>query len=344
MIVLLGGGVGASRLARRLADELGPDELTLVVNTADDMWHYGLRVCPDVDTHLYALARLQHPERGWGIRGDTFRCMSQVRHLGGEAWFQLGDVDLATHLLRTEWLRAGVRLAEVTARLGKALGVAQRVVPMTESEVETYVLTEKGWLHYQEFLVKHRAELRVREVAYRGLEAARPTEGVVDLIRNADLVVLGPSNPVASILPIIALPGVRDALGFTPATVVAVTPVVTEVPIRSEGEERRARSRAALLAALGLPHDSPAIASLYRDFADVFVVDRADAARASEVEDMGLAVQVASTLVHQDPQASELVDLLLGWARQRPGAGSGMPRMGCASAESRKEGETRVGR
>jgi LPPG:FO 2-phospho-L-lactate transferase len=292
---MLAGGIGASRLAVPLAAALGPDRLTLVVNTADDVWLYGLRICPDLDTNLYALAGLRDADRGWGLEGDTFRAMEQLRRLGGDPWFALGDLDLAMHLRRTGRLRDGDTLSEVTAEVVAHLQLGVRLLPMTDAEVATVVETGDGPLGFQQWFVRRRAEDRVLAVSRRGIDAARPAPGVLDAVVDADLVVIGPSNPVASIEPILSLPGVREAIATRPA--VAVTPVVSGVPITDEGEARRARSRAALLAARGLEHRASAVASCYRDLVQAFVLDDHDAAEADAIEALGLTVVVTPTLV-----------------------------------------------
>jgi LPPG:FO 2-phospho-L-lactate transferase len=296
MIACMGGGIGAARLWRALI-RAGVDDLVVIVNIADDMWRYGLRVCPDLDTVQYWLSDRADTRRGWGLRGESFRCMDAVRGLGEDPWFSLGDTDLATHLVRTAWLRDGDGLAEVTERLGAAMDVPVRVLPMCEQEVATEVRLESGeWIGYQKFIVQHRASVPVEDVRWAGVGAATPAPGVVAAIQDADLVVLGPSNPLASVLPILAIPGVTEALQATAAPVVAVTPVVSGVPIEDPGEANRARSRAALLGARGLPHRAAAVASLYRGLADAFVLDAADAAERGQIA--CCEVVVAPTLVH----------------------------------------------
>jgi LPPG:FO 2-phospho-L-lactate transferase len=204
---MVGGGIGASRLAVPLARRLGPGSLTLVVNTADDLWRYGLRICPDLDTNLYALAGWRDAERGWGLVGDTFRVMDRCRELGDDAWFNLGDLDLATHLLRTGWLGEGIPLHEVTRRLVDRAGVGVTILPMTNDEVATTVHTPNGPLRFQEFFVRERARPEVVAVDWDGIDRARPAPGVLEAVAGADLVVLGPSNPVASVLPALSLAG-----------------------------------------------------------------------------------------------------------------------------------------
>ncbi len=314
-IVGLGGGIGASRLWRRLVQAAETSRLTLVVNTADDLWIHGLRVCPDLDTTLYALAGLQDEARGWGRRDESFRCMAALRALGPDAWFQLGDTDLATHLLRTGLLRTGTGLAEITRRLAEAWSVTVRVLPMTEQEVTTQVETTSGrQLHYQEYLVRHRATPPVRRVWPEGLERAATTPGVMEAIADADVIVLGPSNPVASMLPILGLPGVRDVLRDARHRTVAVSPIVSGVPIHDDQERVRAASRAALLQATGVPVSASGVAGLYADLCARYVLDVSDDAEAPGVRNLGLEPVVVRTLLHCGAPASTFVDAVLGTA------------------------------
>lgn len=311
MITLLGGGIGASRFSKALAAIVPGEQITCIVNTADDLWHYGLRVCPDLDTTLYAHAQWSDTQRGWGLKGDSFRTMEQIRCLGEEPWFSLGDLDLATHLLRTQWLRQGQTLTQIVQRLAEAMQVRLRVLPMTDQEVEMHVLTPRGRLNYEQYLVLHDAQDAVSGVAYRGSESAQPGSDVLSAIAQAELVILAPSNPFASILPMLSLPGVRAALLATSALVVAITPIVSAIPITDVGEARRARSRAALLAAHGLPHQATAVAGLYRDFVDVFVLDEVDREEAGAIEALGMSVILAPTLFHKIPTAAAMLEQLL---------------------------------
>lgn len=319
-VVGLGGGIGASRLWTALASACPPGALTLVVNVADDVWMQGLRACPDIDTVIYALSGRQEPARGWGVSGDTFECMQALRQLGEDVWFNMGDRDLATHLVRSQLVRQGVPLADVTARLAAAMEVPARVLPVTNDEVRTVIRTAGGTeLGYQEFLVQRRAADEVAEVRWDGLSASQPAEGVIDAIAGADLIVIGPSNPVASVLPILGVPGVSEAIRCSTAKVVAVTPVVASVPIGDEGEARRARSRSGLLAAYGLPHRASSVARLYADLIDVFVVDEADADEENgPIADLGVEVVTGRTLLHVDGDGSRLVSSLLETARRTP--------------------------
>lgn len=307
----LGGGIGAARLWPVLRDAVGASALTVIANTGDDLWMHGLRICPDVDTTLYALSGQQDQARGWGRRGESFRCMDALRELGHDVWFHLGDLDLATHLLRTGLLREGVGLADVTQRLALAMGVRTPVLPMTEQEVTTRVETDAGLLHYEEFLVRDHAEPPVRRVVHEGLTEAEPAPGVLDVIAAAELVVLAPSNPVASMAPILGVPGVREALRATAAPVVAVSPIVSRVPIDDPGEQARATSRAALLTAIGVPATATGVASLYAGLCGRYVLDVADAAEAGAVAALGMEPVVAPTLLHRGADPAALLDAVL---------------------------------
>ena len=318
-IVGLGGGIGASRLWRVLARAAGPSRLTLVVNTADDLRLHGLRICPDIDTTLYALSGRQDPQRGWGVRDESFRAMTALRDLGGESWFSLGDLDLATHLYRTGQLSSGSTLTEVTARLTAALGVRSRVLPMSNHDVTTRVTTTDGRvLHYEEYLVREQAAPGVRGVRFDGIGTAAPAPGVLAAIESAALIVLGPSNPVAGLLPILGLPGVTQALEQRRDRVVAVSPVVAAIPFENENERRRGQARAALLAAINLPASASGVARLYRDICARFVYDRADEGEGARIEAQGPRAVAADLLLHRGVAPESLLTALLGAHVIRP--------------------------
>jgi LPPG:FO 2-phospho-L-lactate transferase len=221
-VVALSGGVGGARLVDGLGAVLPPGDLTVIVNTGDDFIHWGLHICPDLDTVMYTLAGLAHPEQGWGLAGETFHAFAMVERYGGETWFRLGDRDLATHLLRTQAALAGKTLTAITAELCRGLGVGQRVLPMSDAPCPTTIETAEGTLSFQNWLVRKRAQLPVKRVWSAGL--LPPAPGVLEAIAAADLVVIGPSNPYVSIDPILGLDGIRPALAAR--KVVAVSPIV----------------------------------------------------------------------------------------------------------------------
>ncbi len=265
-VAYLSGGVGGARLLQGMARLLPPRALSAIVNVGDDLEHFGLYVCPDLDTVLYTLSGLADLRRGWGLRGETFHALQRVVRYGGEGWFQLGDRDLATHLMRTQWLAQGQRLTEVTARLSHALGVEHPVLPMSDEPLRTEIETrDEGVLPFQHWLVRRRAEPQVAAVRFRG--TARPTAEVLQALRDAELVVIGPSNPYVSIDPILSLPGVREALPGK--TVVAVSPIVGGRAVKGPlGEMIPALSGRAASAAAIAAHYAPLLSGL--------VVERGD--------------------------------------------------------------------
>lgn len=309
----IGGGVGAARLWVALRDHAPDVRLTAVVNTGEDLWLHGLRVCPDLDTTLYALSGRQDTARGWGVRDETWHCMQTLAEVEGPPWFNLGDRDLAVHLHRTGRLRDGLPLSVVTEGLARAFGVAARVLPMSDDEVTTTVHLQDGAaVHYQEFLVRRGARDRVRRVELVAAgRAPRPAPGVLEAIAEADAVVLAPSNPIASVDPVLSLPGVRDAVRARRDSVVVVTPVVSGRPLPA-AEAGRARSRAALLASVGLPATATGVARHHQGLGTRFVLDVADAGEADAVRGCGFEVDLVDTLVHEGGPAGDLVGAVLG--------------------------------
>jgi LPPG:FO 2-phospho-L-lactate transferase len=269
--------------------------LTCIVNTADDLDYAGLHVSPDIDTVAYALVGRYDFDRGWGLRGDTFRNAGAIRRFG-EGWFGIGDEDLATHLRRTALLRGGATLTGATADLASSLGIAATVLPMSDDAVRTVVVTDQGRLPFQDWLVRHRAAPRVLSVEHEGIEQSRPAPGVTDALVGADLVVLAPSNPVSSIGPILEIPGVREALVSRVLPTVAITPVVSGQDPATEPERFRARVREAFLMSRGLEHTATSVAGLYSGITTAFILDVRDAHQQPAVAARGLEVVLADTL------------------------------------------------
>jgi LPPG:FO 2-phospho-L-lactate transferase len=288
-VTALAGGTGAARFLRGLAAEMDPARLTVVGNTGDDTEVWGLHVSPDLDTVCYTLAGLVEDRRGWGLRDETFHALEQIGRYGEPTWFSLGDRDLATHLHRSRRLRQGEGLAAVTAALARALGVAAAVLPMSEQPVRTRILGPEGWLAFQEYFVRDKAQVEVRAVEYAGAAAARPAPGVLEAIAGADLVVVCPSNPVTSIGPILAVPGIGAALAATRARVVAVSPIVGGAPV--SGPAGR------LMAAAGLPVSAAGVARAYAPWLDLLLVDERDRAEAAAVRAEGAEALVTDILM-----------------------------------------------
>ncbi len=268
MIVVFTGGTGGTKLVQGLQQVVTPENLTVTVNTGDDIEWWGLHISPDIDSVLYGLAGLLSKDRGWGVDGDSFRCLDRMKALDQPGWFSLGDLDLATHLTRTTMLRAGKSLSEATAELASKFGIRARVLPMSDQQVSTALDTSKGTLTFQEYFVRERHQVDVRAVRFEGAEQSGPAPGVVDSIRNADAIIFAPSNPVTSIGPILAVPGIREALRTTKAPIAAVSPIVGGAAVSGPAAQ--------LMQMKGWPSTIAGVAQAYEDFLDVLVVDRAD--------------------------------------------------------------------
>jgi LPPG:FO 2-phospho-L-lactate transferase len=303
VIVALAGGTGAAKLLRGLGRATEPSRLFVVGNTGDDLEWWGLRISPDLDSVAYALAGLLDVARGWGVRDDTFHCLEAMDRLGQETWFRLGDRDLATHLHRTLLLRTGASLTTATRAITNALGVTARLVPMSDDAVRTELRTGAGWLSLEEFFVRERCAPDVLEVAYRGAERARPAPGVLEAIESAEAVVVCCSNPVTSIGPILAVPGIVDALARTPAPIVAVSPIV--------GGRAVSGPAAKLLAARGLEVSPLGVARAYRPWLDTLVMDHVDAAHAPALARDGVRPVLAETLMPDGVAEARLAGVVL---------------------------------
>jgi LPPG:FO 2-phospho-L-lactate transferase len=288
-IAALAGGTGAAKLLRGLAPLLPPAALTIIGNTGDDTELWGLHISPDLDTVCYTLAGLIDERKGWGLRGETFNALEQMPRFGEPGWFGLGDRDLATHLHRTRLLREGWGLAEVTVGIAAALGVGSRVLPMSDQPVRTRILGPEGWISFQEYFVRDKAQTDVRAVDYAGAGAASPAPGVLEALRDAQAVIVCPSNPITSIGPILAVPGMVQALEETPATVLAVSPII--------GGEAVSGPAGRLMAVSGLPVSAVGIARAYARWLDVLVVDERDRDLAPEIAALGVRAVAVPTLM-----------------------------------------------
>jgi LPPG:FO 2-phospho-L-lactate transferase len=304
-VTALAGGTGAAKLVRGLVRRLAPDDLTVIGNTGDDVEVWGLSVSPDLDTLTYALAGRLDTARGWGLAGETFRCLEAMVDLGGESWFNLGDRDLATHLLRTRLLRQGSSLTAVTAEIGRRLGIGTRVVPMSDEPVRTRISTPDGWLSFQEYFVREKAMVEVLDVEYAGAAEARPAPGVLESLHDADLIVVCPSNPVTSIGPILAVPGIEEALRAARAPRLAVSPIIGDAPVSGPA--------GALMRARGLPVSPLGVAAAYRPWLTALVVDDADRARADALRGAGVMPLVAPIVMVDHEREVDLARRVLEW-------------------------------
>lgn len=269
MIVVLTGGTGGAQFVDGLRRVVPAEELTIVVNTGDDHDWWGLHVSPDIDSILYVLAGMLSPERGWGVRGDTFHCLQTMKALGEPSWFSVGDRDLAVHLLRTRLLSDGHTLSEATRIIAKKLGVGARVLPMSDQALETRIQTSAGELSFQEFFVKRHYQDRVNSVRFAGAMDAKPAPGIIEAIAAADGILIAPSNPITSIGPILAVPGIREALINAEGKVAAVSPII--------GTHAVSGPAAALMTEQNLSPSIAGVATYYADFLDTLIVDGSDA-------------------------------------------------------------------
>ena len=290
-VVALSGGIGGAKLVLGLSRVAPADDLLVVANTGDDFEHLGLAISPDLDTVMYALAGLDDPQRGWGRRAETWTFMAALAALGGETWFALGDGDLATHLERTRRRAAGETLSAVTADFCRRLGIAARLVPMSDDEVRTRLRTAEGWLDFQDYFVRRACAPTVLEFAYAGAVTAHPHPEVLAALADPGLraVVIAPSNPFLSIEPMLAIPGLRAAIARCAAPVVAVSPIIGGRAVKGP--------TAKMMAELGLSVSASAVARRYRDLLDAYVLDRADAGDLTDTAALGIAVSVAHTLM-----------------------------------------------
>ena len=303
MITVLTGGTGGAKFVDALRQLVPASQLTLIVNTGDDLEWWGLHVSPDLDSIMYVLAGMLSRDRGWGVDGDTFECVEAMRRMGAPAWFNVGDRDLATHLVRTKLLAAGRTLTEATAEIAAALGVHARILPMSDARVETRVATPDRELSFQEYFVRERYRPAVCAVRFVGAERATPAPGVLDAISSAEAVVLAPSNPITSIGPILAVPGIREALCETQAPVAAISPIVGDAAVSGPA--------GALMASQDLPVSIAGVAKAYENFLDLLIVDLRDAEAAQALRQAGLQVHCAQTIMKTPEDKAALAATVL---------------------------------
>lgn len=299
-VVALAGGVGGGKFLRGLIRAVAPREVTAVVNTGDDITIHGLRICPDLDSVTYWLGDVFDRERGWGRRGETFRATQEVGRFDPEAsWFGLGDLDLATHLFRTSLLHEGLSLSEVTNRVAARFGVSAQILPMSDDPVETRIdvvdLGQQLDLHFQEYWVQRRGMDQVKGVRFAGATRARPAAGVLEAIEAADALVLAPSNPVVSIGPILAVPGIRDAIARRRDVCVGVSGIVEGAPLAGMADK--------LMPAIGIEVTSAGVAAYYAELISAFIIDERDRDLADRVTALGIRVGITDTVMRDDARA-----------------------------------------
>ncbi len=302
-VVALAGGVGGAKLADGLARSLPAEDLTIVVNTADDFIHFGLKICPDLDTVCYTLAGLANPETGWGRAGESWNTLRALQSLGAPTWFQLGDQDLATHLERTRRLAEGETLSEIVRFFCQRWGIKHRVLPMSDEAIQTIVETDIGDLPFQEYFVKHRFEPAVRGFRFEGAERAQAAHGVLEAITSSEVVILCPSNPWVSIDPILAVPGIRQAL--LRAKVIAVSPIVGGKALKGPA--------AKMFEEIGIPPSAQAVALHYGSLLSGFVFDRLDADQELEIRSLSLRTLITDTIMKSPADRQRLATEMLSF-------------------------------
>ncbi len=305
MLLVLTGGTGGAKLIEGLLREVDPARLTIICNIADDLVLHGLSISPDLDTIMYTLGGLSDTQKGWGVAGDSFVVLEQLRRYGAETWFQLGDKDIATHLTRTALLRAGHSLSDATRTLAAQLKIKSTLLPATDDPVQTRVVTPQGEISFQEFFVKMRWEPEVRRTYYSGVERSRPAPGVLESIATAEKIIVCPSNPITSIGPILAVPGIRDALKASTAAVVGVSPMI--------GNSAISGPAAKLMRSETVESSASGTARLYRDFLNALFIDAADAEQSAGIRDLGISPVVTSIIMGSIDEKRRLAREVLAW-------------------------------
>jgi LPPG:FO 2-phospho-L-lactate transferase len=304
VITVLSGGVGAARLLRALSGEIDPAQLTAVVNVGDDLVLHGLTICPDLDTITYTLAGLSNDELGWGLRGETWRVMDELDALGGEAWFRLGDRDLATHLYRSKRLAEGATKTEVTDELRVRHGVEVTLLPVTNDVIATEFITDEGRMSFQEYFVRRHHDVVVRAVEVTGAASARVSKEAMAALTDASRVVIAPSNPLISIDPILQVPGVREVLRDRRSDVVAVSPLVAGVALKGPADR--------LLRELGHNATALGVVDFYEGLVGTWIIDEADADLVEAITSRGVHVEVTTTIMADPQNARRLAQVVLG--------------------------------
>jgi LPPG:FO 2-phospho-L-lactate transferase len=316
LICVLTGGTGGAKFVDGLRQVIPAEEITMIVNTGDDLLWWGLYVSPDIDSITYVLSGLLSRERGWGVKGDTFLCLQAMGQLGEPTWFHTGDRDLAIHLLRSRLLAEGKTLSEATATICEKLGVRARILPMSDSRVETRVDTPSGELSFEEYFVQRWYQDPVNSVRFAGASDAEAAPGVIEAIASADAIIIAPSNPITSIGPILAVPGIREALCAVESKIIAVSPIIGNAPV--------AGPAGILMTAQGLSCSIAGVAKAYEDFLDLLVCDSRDARAAEALRKSGVRVQCAQTMMRSSEDRAALARTVLSFVTSG-GTGEAVP-------------------
>ncbi|MFQ5788227.1 MAG: 2-phospho-L-lactate transferase [Thermodesulfobacteriota bacterium] len=304
MITALAGGVGAARFLKGLSRVIKTEQLTVIVNTGDDIKISGLYVSPDIDIVIYWLSNLVDREKGWGLREDTFKFIEALNRFGIETWFNIGDRDLATHMYRTHLRNKGHTPSEITSKIANAFGIKNiKILPMTDEDVETWIVTDEGEMHFQEYLIKKGMTPYVKGINIKGIEKAHPAPGVIKAIEKASVIIICPSNPIISIGPILQVSKIREALKKTTAKVIAISPLVGGKPLKGPADR--------LMRGLGLEVSSTQVAKLYKDFLDEIVIDEKDRNEEHAIKSLGIKPLMIDTIMSNDEKAKRIAELVL---------------------------------
>jgi LPPG:FO 2-phospho-L-lactate transferase len=305
-VVVLAGGVGGAKMVNGLAQHIAPENLFIIANTADDFEHLGLYVSPDLDTLMYTLAGLNNPQTGWGRENESWRTLEALAELGGPTWFKLGDKDLATHLLRTQWKRSGYPLSWITAQFCRRLGIGPTLAPMTDSPVRTIIHTEQGKLPFQEYFVRRQSQPIVQKIEFQGADKANINRNIISAIRMADLIVFAPSNPLLSLDPILALPGMRRILSAAQTTKIAVSPIIGGQAVKGPA--------AKIMSELEMEVSPFGVAHYLKDLLTGFIFDNADEIHRQRIAGLGLNTLMTDTLMKSVQDQARLAQELLAFS------------------------------
>jgi LPPG:FO 2-phospho-L-lactate transferase len=301
--LVLAGGVGAAKFIEGLANVIDPGLLKIIINTADDIELYGLKICPDIDIITYTLANVVDKQKGWGIQDESFNCLSFLKNYYNFEWFNLGDKDLATHIFRTDLFKKGYNKTEITSIICEKLGVKAQLIPMSNDEVQTYIVTETGSMHFEEYYIKYQCEPKVVDIKFNGINEAKPETHVFEYISNAERVIICPSNPIVSIGTILGIQGIKQALKKVKRKVIAISPIIEGATIKGPADK--------FMKCLSLDVSCIGVAKYYQEFIDHFVIDRKDCKSKSEIEELGIHTYCFDTIMDSLEKKKELAQFIV---------------------------------
>ena len=301
--LVLAGGVGAAKFIEGLANVIDPALLKIIINTADDIELYGLRIRPDIDIITYTLANMVDTQKGWGVQDETFNCLSVLKNYYDFRWFNLGDKDLATHIFRTDLFKKGYNKTEITSVICEKLGIKSQLIPMSNEEVQTFIITDSKSMHFEEYYIKYQCEPKVLDIKFQGINEAKPANNVFEYIKKAEKIIICPSNPIVSIGTIIGLSGIRDALKKVKKKVIAISPIIEGATVKGPADK--------LMRCLGLEVSCVGVAKYYKEFLGHFVIDKKDCKLKSEIEELGIHTYFYDTIMDSIIKKKELAQYVI---------------------------------